>query len=87
MPIYTYRAKDVSTACDQCRESFEIMQKISESAMDVCPTCGKPIVRILHPASNVRLENTKKLLSDENLKKHGFKKLVNTGGGKYDEVV
>lgn len=87
MPIYSYRAQNVSDACDQCREAFDVMQKMSEPPVAVCPTCLKPVVRILHPAANVRLENTKQLLSDDNLKKHGFKKLVNRGGGKYDEVV
>lgn len=87
MPIYTYRAKDLNDSCDQCREAFEVMQKMSEQAVAVCPGCLKPVVRILHAPQKVRMENTKQLLSDDNLKKHGFKKLVNAGGGKFDEVV
>jgi len=41
----------------------------------------------MHPTAQVKDDSTKKLLSDDNLKKHGFKKLVNAGGGKFDEVV
>jgi hypothetical protein len=60
---------------------------MSEGHLAVCPDCGNPIVRYMHATPTVRDSSTSKTLSDENLKKHGFKKLVNRGGGKYDEVV
>lgn len=87
MPFYTYRAREPEKSCDYCREGFETVQKIKEEALDVCPECESPIVRIMHPAAKGRDNSEKKLLSDDNLKKHGFKKLVNAGGGKFDEVV
>jgi hypothetical protein len=64
-----------------------VFQKISEAALTACPECGKPVVRLLHATPTVRDSSDKKILSDENLKKHGFKKLVNAGGGKFDEAV
>jgi putative FmdB family regulatory protein len=87
MPFYTYKARDPQQSCDYCRESFEVFQKIHEETYEICPECENPVTRIMHPAAQVKGDSTKKLLSDDNLKKHGFKKLVNTGGGKFDEVV
>lgn len=87
MPFYTYRAKNTEESCSYCIEQFEIIQKIREDALTVCPECGNEVIRLLHPTAQCKVESTKQLLSDDNLKKHGFKKLVNAGGGKFDEVV
>lgn len=87
MPFYTYRAREPEKSCDYCREGFETMQKIREEALETCPECENLIVRIMHAAAQGKDNSTQKMLSDENLKKHGFKKLVNAGGGKFDEVV
>ncbi|HEY9070929.1 MAG TPA: zinc ribbon domain-containing protein [Candidatus Ozemobacteraceae bacterium] len=87
MPTYTYRARSPEAACDTCRECYEVIQRMSEEALTVCPSCGAEIVRFMHATPTVRDTSTKNILSDDNLKKHGFKKLVNRGGGKYDEVV
>lgn len=87
MPTYTYRTRDPNKACDTCRECYEIIQRMSENALTTCPDCGGEIVRFMHATPTVRDDSTKTVLSDDNLKKHGFKKLVNRGGGKYDEVV
>ena len=87
MPTYTYGARDPEKACDACRECYEIIQRMSEQSLERCPECGCEIVRFMHATPTVRDSSTKNILSDNNLKKHGFKKLVNRGGGKYDEVV
>jgi putative FmdB family regulatory protein len=87
MPFYTYRAKDPQQSCAYCRDEFETVQSIRDDALTECPECGNPVGRIMHPAAQGRNDSTQKLLSDDNLKKHGFKKLVNAGGGKFDEVV
>jgi len=63
------------------------VQKIREDALQFCPECGNEVVRIFFPTKQNTVVATKDLLSDENIKKHGFKKLVNAGGGKFDEVV
>lgn len=87
MPFYTYRARDPEKSCDYCRESFETFQKIRDETLETCPECENFVVRLMHPTAQLRDDSNKKLLSDDNLKKHGFKKLVNAGGGKFDEVV
>ncbi len=87
MPIYTYIAKDPENACDYCRNSFEEIQSIKEDAYEECPECGNPVKRIIHPAKYKRDDSDKTILSDENLKRHGFKRLVNRGGHKFDTAV
>jgi putative FmdB family regulatory protein len=87
MPIYTYRSQIVEKGCAYCREEFETLQKIREEALKVCPECGVPVVRIMHGATAMQDKSTKTILSDDNLRKHGFKKLVKGNRGTYDEVV
>jgi predicted nucleic acid-binding Zn ribbon protein len=48
-----------------------------------CPSCQGPVRRVLQPVAVVHA--TANLLSRDNLKKHGFKKLVRSGNGKYRE--
>jgi len=41
MPLYEYQ-------CDACGKRFEVIQKFSDPAVDVCTKCGKgPVVRLL----------------------------------------
>jgi len=87
MPFYTYRPRDSQQCCEYCRNEFEIVQLIREDALQICPECGNEVVRLIFPAKQSTEVSTKKLLSDDNIRKHGFKKLVNAGGGKFDEVV
>ncbi len=87
MPLYVYRCRVAEEACDACRDGVEVFQKIHDAALSTCPECGKAVVRILHATPTVRDSSDKKILSDDNLKKHGFKKLVNAGGGKFEEAV
>ena len=39
MPTYVYRREDGTT--------FEIMQRITESALEVCPTTGQSVKRVI----------------------------------------
>ena len=40
MPIYEYRCKKGNT--------FEVIQRMSDDALDTCEVCGAPAVRVLH---------------------------------------
>ena len=42
MPTYGYK-------CTKCENSFEVVQKITESPISVCPECGGEIRRIFYP--------------------------------------
>lgn len=87
MPLYFYKAKDPEKSCDYCKDGFETFQRISEDKLEYCPECENEIIKIMHPAVQKRDDSNKTILSDENLQKHGFKKLINVGGGKFDEIV
>ncbi len=87
MPTYRYKATD-ETDCTNCRPGFEIVQKISDDALVECPTCGVKIRRVIGKIQFTnRHWNTKKLTSDGNLKRLGFKKLVKQSDGKYVDVL
>ena len=84
MPTYVYQKKDGEKGCDVCTDGFETTQTMSEDPLAKCPKCGAPIERII-TSVNIGKSN-KALLSDKNLKRHGFTKLVNEGGGHFRET-
>lgn len=43
MPSYDYQ-------CDSCGCEFEIIQKITEDPLTVCPKCAGKVHRLLHPS-------------------------------------
>ena len=49
MPIYEYE-------CDECGHQFEIIQKMSDDKLSVCPECNKPALRKLISAVAFRLK-------------------------------
>jgi putative FmdB family regulatory protein len=89
MPNYAYRAQDVETACEHCAERFVVIQRISDDPLSDCPECQTQVRRVImrsHTITNRRY-NTKAMLSDGNLKRLGFKKLVKESDGKYVDVL
>jgi len=40
MPLYEYQ-------CDTCAHRFEVIQKFSDSPIEVCPKCGGPVMKLL----------------------------------------
>lgn len=87
MPIYVYRTTCPENPCTFCHEGFELFQSMKESSVTNCPECGQAVVRLMYGATTIKNTSTANILSDDNLKKHGFKKLVNAGGGKFDEAL
>jgi len=51
MPIYGYQ-------CQACGHEFELMQKMSEPAPTICPSCGKPDVRKQLSAAGFQLKGS-----------------------------
>ncbi len=47
MPTYEYKATDPEKCCDYCRRGFEVIQRMTESALAVCPRCRHPVSRVL----------------------------------------
>lgn len=90
MPTYHYRAVDSERSCEACADSFSVIQSLSATPVEACPECGEPVRRVIRGAGAAmtgrRYEN-KKMLSDGNLKRLGFKKLVKESDGKYVDVL
>jgi putative FmdB family regulatory protein len=43
MPIYEYRCEN--------GHLFEVMQRMSDDALQACPECGAPVQRVFHPVA------------------------------------
>lgn len=82
MPIYEYRSSEDS-ACEFCGSGFEIMQKISDEALEACPRCGAAVVRLISAAS---IPKSGPGLDKHNLEKHGFTQYKRAGKGVYEKT-
>jgi len=83
-PIYEYKAAKGENGCPHCADGFEVRQSLSAPRLEACPECGCAIVKVISPVGiNTALPSVRANLSDSSLKKHGFTKLVNEGGGKF----
>jgi len=79
MPIYEYRT--TAEGCPYCAEPFQVIQRLKEDPLVQCPRCGGPVERLL---SSFSVKTS--LLSNSNLKEHGFTKLVRRDKGVYENV-
>jgi putative FmdB family regulatory protein len=51
MPIYEYR-------CAECGQEHEVLQKVSEPPLTVCPACGKPALQKQLSAAGFQLKGS-----------------------------
>jgi putative FmdB family regulatory protein len=56
MPLYEYE-------CDACRHRFEIIQKIADPPVEICPRCGAPVHK-LHSAPAFQFKGTGWYITD-----------------------
>ena len=82
MPIYQYRA--VAKACDHCRETFEVRQRITEDAIANCPVCGEAVERIIS-APFVRGGDAHRM-QESHIEKHGFTQYRKAAKGVYEKT-
>ncbi len=82
MPIYEYKPKH-EKGCDFCSEGFELIRKISEPTVLVCPKCGVAGKRVL---SAPNLAKSGPSLEPANLEKHGFTQYRKSGKGVYEKT-
>ena len=47
MPIYEYECLEQSRSCDKCANRFEIIQRIDEESISVCPCCGNKVRKVM----------------------------------------
>ena len=82
MPIYEYQAKG-RESCDHCRDSFDVMQKMSEEPLKLCPECHNPVQRKI---SRPNLARSTPSLSPENIEKHGLTQFKKVEKGVYEKT-
>jgi putative FmdB family regulatory protein len=83
VPIYEYEPD--AGACEKCGGRFEVLQSIHDEPLTACPECGKACHRVLSAFTAGTAE--KDLLSEKNLKRHGFTRYERTGDGTYEKTV
>ena len=86
MPTYVYQ---VITDDDSEGEVFEVVQSMTEPALERHPETGQPVRRV-PTAPNIGGDwsdaGTKNKLSDSNLDRLGFTKYQRAGDGKYEKT-
>jgi len=81
MPTYVYQKTADAQGCAHCAEPFEVVQSIRDDPLTSCPQCDGPVRRLITTPNIV--QSNKSLLSDKNLKQHGFHRLVKEDKGLY----
>lgn len=66
MPIYAYK-------CESCGHAKDVLQKISDAPLTVCPACGEPAFRKQLTAAGFQLKGSGWYVTD-------FRGGTNTGG-------
>ena len=81
MPIYEYQASEESKSCAYCRNGFEILQNLSEPALEVCPECGQRVTKQISAPSVGASQSS----LDDRAKSAGFHKLEKRDKGTYEK--
>lgn len=86
MPTYEYVPVEEGAGCDECRDGMDVLQSMSEDALEKCPECGVAIQRAITASRvNTRMSD-KAMMSDKNLKRLGFQKFEKSDDG-YKQTV
>ncbi len=82
MPIYEYAA--VEKGCPHCEARFDVLQKMADDPLTLCPHCGAAVRRVISvPSVAVGGSN---LLKEDHFSKHGFTQYKKAGGGVYEKT-
>jgi putative FmdB family regulatory protein len=84
MPIYEYEAVGPST-CPKCSQRFEVVQRLSDASLSVCPVCGAPVQKVFSAPAIQGACRSGDMLSNKNLAEKGFTKYVKAGDGHYEK--
>ena len=82
MPIYEYQASSAK-CCRYCQNTFDIIQKIADEPLSLCPECHNPVERKI---SRPNLARPAPSLSRENIEKHGMTQFRKVEKGVYEKT-
>lgn len=77
MPIYAYR-------CEACGHAKDVLQKISDPLLTVCPACGAPAFKKQVTAAGFQLKGSGWYVTDFRGGSQGGAPKADEGGGKGD---
>ncbi len=80
MPIYEYEL--IHDDCLMCPGRFEVLQELTEAALDYCPSCGLPARRVI---SQVSIK-TRSPIDHEKAGKRGFTTWKRSGFGQWEKI-
>ena len=80
MPLYDYAPS--SGRCNRCHGRFEVHQRIAEPKLKKCPTCKKPVERLVGAPRITGKFST----SDSRVKELGMTKYKKAGDGVYEKT-
>lgn len=80
MPIYEYGARDEAQSCALCADGFEVMQRIADAPLTVCPKCGAPLRKLISAPAVGRSQSG----FDDRAQAAGFHKLKKVSKGEYE---
>ena len=80
MPLYDYAP--TSGKCRLCHGRFEVHQRIADKKLTRCPTCDKPVERLISPVKITGRYST----SNSRVKELGMTKYVKAGDGVYEKA-
>jgi putative FmdB family regulatory protein len=82
MPIYEYKATG-EASCIFCADGFELLRKISDPVVQICPECGAPVSRVI---SAPNIGGSGPALTESNIEKHGFTQYRKVEKGVYEKT-
>jgi len=82
MPIYEYQASG-QPCCELCEKAFDVMQKLADEPLKLCPDCHNPVRRKI---SRPNLASPTPSLSRENIEKHGLTQFKKVEKGVYEKT-
>lgn len=82
MPIYEYQSSG-DAGCEHCTAGFDIMQKLADEPLRMCPKCHNPVRRKISPPNLARPAPS---LSRENIEKHGLTQFKKVEKGVYEKT-
>jgi len=82
MPIYEYQSSG-QISCDHCIAGFDVIQKLSDEPLKLCPECHNPVHRKI---SRPNLARPAPSLSQANIENHGLTQFKKVEKGVYEKT-
>jgi putative FmdB family regulatory protein len=65
MPIYEYEPLNPKKGCAECSNRFEVIQRIDEEPLSLCPHCGQKVRKVISWCRAAVIETSDEHLSVE----------------------